>query len=83
MRLWIKAVLLTLWNMIRWLAFAAVGFWIGSVLAEILPEAASAVIAVAFLAAILLLFGAMVTFLIYVSVRDKHDELEEKQKEAV
>lgn len=83
MWLWVKAVLLTLRNVIWWLAFVAFGLWIGSVLEEVLPEAVVAVIAIACVAVILLIFGAMVIFLLFVSVRDKHDQLEKERKEAV
>lgn len=83
MRLWIKAVLLTLWHGAKWLVVIVAGLWIGSSLAEVLPETAIAAICIAFMAAVLITFVAMLVFLFYVFVSDNHRRLEEREKQLV
>ena len=83
MRLWIKAVLLTLWHGVRYLAPLAFGYWIGCILEGILPETVIRIIAITSVAAILLSFVALVIYVYCAFVSANHSRLEKKQKEAV
>lgn len=77
MRLWIKAVLLTLWSIAKWAALTVLFY----ALLNALPTTVYTAFLFAFIAAALIALVAAPVFLFCAFVSDNHRRLEEQEKQ--
>lgn len=78
MLLWIKAVLLTLWHGIKYIAIYALAAVAGHYLATVIPREYGLLLMVVIVAAIVLVIAACFIWLFVSCVRDNHERLQTK-----
>lgn len=78
MLLWIKAVLLTLWHGIKYIAIYALAAIAGYYLATVIPREYNLLLMVVIVAAIVIVAAACFTWLFADCVRDNHERLQTK-----
>lgn len=78
MLLWIKAVLLTLWHGIKYIAIYALAAVAGYYLATVIPREYDLLLMVVIVAAIVLVIATFFTWMFVSCVRDNHERLQTK-----
>lgn len=78
MRTWMKAVLLTLWHGIKYIAIYALAAVAGYYLATVIPREYDLLLVVVIVAAIVLVIVTFFTLMFVSCVRDNHERLQTK-----
>lgn len=75
MLLWIKAVLLTMWHGIRYIAIYALAAIVGWFLSSVMPYEMDLLLLIAFIAMVALVFAALLIYAFVTDVRDNYEHL--------